>query len=353
MAGIYDLLKVPLFKAPPETAHRLVIAALRSGLLSYSPPSTTLGLAVDLWGISFPNPTGLAAGFDKNAEVPDAALKLGFGFVEVGSITPLPQPGNPQPRLFRLAEDRALINRMGFNNEGQERALQRLRARALSRGILGVNIGANRDSSDPIADYVQGLAAFNDVASYLAVNISSPNTPGLRALQSRRRLQELLERLHAARQELAAPKPLLLKIAPDLADDEIADIAELALTHAVDGLIVSNTTLSRPPLKSPYASEPGGLSGAPLFELSTRMLARVYKATGGRLALIGSGGVSSAETAWHKLRAGASLIQLYTGLVYEGPSLISVILSGLSERLVRSGKTSLRDITGSGLADWL
>jgi dihydroorotate dehydrogenase len=353
MAGTYDRLRALLFKMPPESAHRLTIAALRSGLLSRKPPATAPGIAIDLWGLSFPNPLGLAAGFDKNAEVADAALKFGFGFVEVGSITPLPQPGSPPPRLFRLVEDYALINRMGFNNEGQEKVLQRLRGRARAQGILGVNIGANRDSADPIGDYVQGLGAFNALASYLVVNISSPNTPGLRALQSRRHLQELLDRLNAARHGLAAPRPLLLKIAPDLADDEIADIAELALASAVDGLIVSNTTLSRQGLNSPLARETGGLSGAPLFELSTRVLARVYRATGGRLPLIGSGGVSSAETAWQKLRAGASLVQLYTGLVYEGPSLVPAILTGISERLLRSGKTSLREITGSGLADWL
>jgi dihydroorotate dehydrogenase len=350
MADIYHLLRPFLFKLPPEKAHRFAIAALRSGLL---PCSHTPALAVDLWSLSFPNPLGLAAGFDKNAEVPDAALKLGFGFVEVGSITPLPQAGNPLPRLFRLDEDRALVNRMGFNNQGFENVLHRLQARAGARGILGVNIGANRDSHDPIADYVQGLSAFDAVASYLVINISSPNTPGLRALQSRSHLPELLERLSAARQELQAPKPLLLKIACDLSDGEIEDIAGLALESRIDGLIVSNTTVTRPHLKSVHAKEPGGLSGVPLFELSTRKLARVYQATSGRLPLIGSGGVSSAETAWQKLRAGASLVQLYTGLVYEGPALVSAILTGLAERLVRSGKTSLREVTGSGQADWL
>ena len=348
MADIYHLLRPLLFKAPPELAHKLAIAALRSGLL---PSPNTPALPVDLWGLSFPNPLGLAAGFDKNAECQGGALKLGFGFIEIGSITPLPQKGNPQPRLFRLLEDRALVNRMGFNNQGLEKVSKQLRAG--TRGIMGINIGANKNSPDAIADYLCGLAAFNGLANYLVVNISSPNTPGLRALQARGRLKELLERLTAARNELSAPKPLLLKIAPDLSDDEIDDIAELALANAIDGLIVSNTTLSRPPLVSPHAGEPGGLSGAPLFELSTRKLARVYRATSGRLPLIGAGGVSSAETAWQKLRAGASLVQLYTGLIFEGPSLIPAILSGLAERLARSGRTSLRDITGSGLADWL
>lgn len=348
MADIYHLLRPLLFQLPPEAAHRLSIAVLRSGLF---PRPRTPVLAVDLWGLSFSNPLGLAAGFDKNAEVPDKALKLGFGFVEVGSITPLPQPGNSPPRLFRLREDRALINRMGFNNQGLGQALHRLRAR--TPGIVGVNLGANKDSADPVSDYLRGLAALNAVANYLVINISSPNTPGLRTLQSRNHLQELLKRLDAAGQDLAARKPLLLKIAPDLSDSEIDDIAELALASRVDGLIVSNTTVTRPPLVSPHANEPGGLSGAPLFELSTRKLARIYRATSGRLPLIGSGGVSSAETAWQKLRAGASLIQLYTALVYEGPGLVPAILDGLAERLAQSGKTSLREITGSGLADWL
>jgi dihydroorotate dehydrogenase len=350
MADIYRLLKPHLFQLPPEAAHRLAIAALRSGLF---PRPRVPMLAVDLWGLSFPNPLGLAAGFDKNAEVPDGALKLGFGFVEVGSITPLPQPGNSPPRLFRLGEDRALINRMGFNNQGLGKALYRLRSRTGTRGIVGVNLGANKDSADPAADYCQGLIALNDLASYLVVNISSPNTPGLRSLQSRSHLQELLQRLHAARQELENPKPLLLKIAPDLSDAEIDDIAELALASRIDGMIVSNTTVTRPPLVSRHAKEPGGLSGAPLFELSTRKLARAYRATSGRLPLIGSGGVSSAETAWQKLRAGASLIQLYTALVYEGPALVPTIVDGLARRLAVSGNTSLREITGSGLADWL
>jgi dihydroorotate dehydrogenase len=348
MTDIYRLLRSLLFKTPPELAHKLAVTVLRTGLLPSPQPQA---LPVHVWGLSFPNPVGLAAGFDKNAACPLGALKLGFGFVEVGSITPLPQKGNPRPRLFRLVEDRALINRMGFNNQGLQRVSQSLRSSA--RGIVGVNIGANKNSSDVVSDYLFGLAALNDIAHYLVLNISSPNTPGLRTLQARGRLKELLERLTAARNDFSAPRPLLLKIAPDLSDGEIDDIAELALANAIDGLIVSNTTLSRPPLVSPHAKEPGGLSGAPLFELSTRKLARIFRATSGRLPLIGSGGVCSAETAWQKLRAGAALVQLYTGLVYEGPGLIPDILSGLAERLQRSGRTSLRDITGSGLADWL
>jgi dihydroorotate dehydrogenase len=242
---------------------------------------------------------------------------------------------------------------MGFNNQGLEEASHRLERRAGKPGIVGVNLGANKDSTDPISDYLRGLAVLNAVANYLVINISSPNTPGLRALQSPSQLKELLERLDAARRELETAKPLLLKIAPDLSDAEIDDIAELALASRVDGLIVSNTTVTRPPLGSRHAKESGGLSGAPLFELSTRKLARFYRATSGRLPLIGSGGVSSAETVWQKLRAGASLVQLYTGLVYRGPTLVPSILTGLAQRLAASGKTALCEITGSGLADWL
>lgn len=352
MGGLYEWARPVLFRASPEQAHSWVIHALRCGIYPFgTPPDPKLSL--DLWGLRFKSPLGLAAGFDKNAEVPDPLLRLGFGFIEVGSVTPLPQRGNPEPRLFRLVEHRALINRLGFNNEGKDRVLQRLSRRQSRAGIIGVNIGANKDSADPIADYVTGLTAFNDVASYLAINISSPNTPGLRQLQSRAPLQNLLARLCAARETLASPKPLLLKIAPDLEDGEIDEIAEIALSHRIDGVIVSNTTLSRPPLKSIHAAEAGGLSGAPLFELSTRKLARFYKAVSGRLPLIGVGGVSSAETAWQKLRAGASLLQLYTALVYEGPGLIAAINSGLAQRLTASGKTSLSEITGSGVADWL
>ncbi|HEY7764792.1 MAG TPA: quinone-dependent dihydroorotate dehydrogenase [Aestuariivirgaceae bacterium] len=352
MGGIYEWARPVLFRASPEQAHRWVISALKCGIRpSAAPPNPKLSLG--LWGLRFASPLGLAAGFDKNAQVPDALLKLGFGFVEVGSVTLLPQSGNPEPRLFRLVEDRALVNRLGFNNEGEDRVLQRLSRRQARSGIIGVNIGANKDAADPIADYVTGLAAFNDVASYLAINISSPNTPGLRQLQSRSHLQTLLERLSGAREKLAYPKPLVIKIAPDLEDGEIDEIAEIVLAHRIDGVIVSNTTLSRPPLKSVHAAEIGGLSGGPLFELSTRKLARFYKAASGRLPLIGVGGVSSADTAWQKLRAGASLLQLYTALVYEGPGLIRAIHSGLAERLRASGKGSLSEITGSGVADWL
>jgi dihydroorotate dehydrogenase len=353
MRGFYRLARPLLFLAPSEAAHRLAILALHRGLLPAARLPGKPGLQVKLWDLDFPNPLGLAAGFDKNAEVPDPLLRLGFGFVEVGSVTPLPQAGNPKPRLYRLTEDRALINRLGFNNAGHASALRRLKSRAWRPGIIGVNIGANKDSPDPVIDYVKGLWTFNDVASYITVNISSPNTPGLRALQSRDELQNLLNRLALARQKLTSPKPLLLKIAPDLSDGEIEDIAGIALDNAIDGIIVSNTTVSRPPLRSHHALKPGGLSGAPLFELSTRKLARVHQLTAGRIPLIGAGGVSSANAAWQKLRAGASLIQLYSALIFEGPGIVGSIIHGLADRLKSSGRSSITEITGTGVSDWL
>lgn len=353
MPSFYRLVRPLLFLAPPEMAHRLALLILRRDLLSAAQVPYMPCLQLKLWGLDFPNPLGLAAGFDKNAEVPDALLRLGFGFVEVGSVTPLPQTGNLKPRLHRLTEDRALINRLGFNNAGHASALRRLKSRAWRPGIIGVNIGANKDSPDPVIDYVKGLWTFNEVASYIAVNISSPNTPGLRALQSRDELENLLNRLVLARQKLTSSKPLLLKIAPDLSDGEIEDIADIALRKEIDGIIVSNTTVSRPPLNSPHALKPGGLSGAPLFELSTRRLARLYQLTAGRIPLIGTGGVSSADKAWQKFRAGASLIQLYSSLVYEGPSIAKVICTGLADRLQAAGKKSITEITGTGVSDWL
>jgi dihydroorotate dehydrogenase len=353
MRYLYRLARPLLFQLPPETAHRLALLILKSGLHPAFRAAEDLHLGVQLWGLNFPNPLGLAAGFDKNAEAPEALARLGFGFVEVGSLTPLPQIGNPPPRLFRLTEDEALINRLGFNNCGFVSALRRLESRAASPAIIGVNLGANRDSGDPLADYVKGVVAFSGVASYITINISSPNTPGLRDLQSAGELHRLLARLDEARRRLARPRPLLLKIAPDLNESELAFIAETALANRVDGLILGNTTVSRPPLKSPHASEPGGLSGVPLFELSTRMLAQLYRLTLGRMPLVGVGGVSSAEAAWQKLRAGASLVQLYSALVYEGPSIVREINKGLAERLRASGKRSIAEITGSGVSDWL
>ncbi len=334
-----------------ETAHGLAITALKSGLAGSSKAPADPKLQVEAFGLTFPNPVGLAAGFDKDAEVPDAILGLGFGFTEVGTVTPLPQPGNPMPRMFRLSDDRAVINRLGFNNKGHQAALMRLKSRA-QNGIVGVNIGANKDSVDKISDYEQGVKTFAALASYLTVNVSSPNTPGLRGLQDRGALEELLGRVAAARKEADAQPPILLKIAPDLDDEALQDIAEVVLSAEIDGVIVSNTTISRPPLNSPDKGEQGGLSGAPLFALSTQILAKFYLATAGKIPLIGVGGIDSGSAAWEKLRAGATLVQIYSGMVYEGPRLARKIGHHLSHQLERSGFNSLSDVTGTGAEEW-
>ncbi|MFT3989192.1 quinone-dependent dihydroorotate dehydrogenase [Aestuariivirga sp.] len=351
VAKAFPLARPFIHMLDAEKAHRLTIRALTvlpKGRAVASPPS----LKVSAFGLDFPNPLGLAAGFDKNAEVADAMLAQGFGFVEVGTLTPKPQEGNAKPRLFRLAEDRAVINRMGFNNDGHWAALKRLEARRGRPGIVGVNIGANKDSGDRIADYVQGIAFFSAIADYFTVNISSPNTPGLRALQSRAELDALLARLNEAREKQARRPPMLLKIAPDLRGDELEDIAQSCGRGAVDGILVSNTTISRPTLISRARDEMGGLSGEPLFELSTRQLAKLYLLTKGRIPLVGAGGIGSAKQAWAKITAGATLLQLYSALVYEGPGLVPAILEGLRQRFAVSGKESLAAITGSAAKDW-
>lgn len=334
----FSLARPVLHVLDPETAHGLTIR-----VLSIMPGlgSTVLDdrLRIRSFGLDFPNPLGLAAGFDKNAEVPDAMLGLGLGFTEIGTVTPKPQAGNPRPRLFRLPEDGAVINRMGFNNEGHAAALRRLEARKGRGGIIGVNIGANKDSTDRIADYVSGIAAFSHLAAYITVNISSPNTPGLRALQSRAELEQLLTRLNDARAKQAKRPPMLLKIAPDLREDELEDIAAACGGGAVDGIIVSNTTLSRDGLRSSLAREQGGLSGLPLLQLSTWQLARMYLLTDGRIPLVGVGGVHDAASALLKIRAGATLVQLYSALVYGGPGLIADILRGMADQLSRDGTT--------------
>ncbi|MCA3561982.1 MAG: quinone-dependent dihydroorotate dehydrogenase [Aestuariivirga sp.] len=332
----FSLARPLLHALDAETAHGLTIRALSRLPMGHAPLANP-ALAVEAFGLGFPNPLGLAAGFDKNAEAPDAVLALGFGFTEIGTVTPKPQPGNPRPRLFRLPEDGAVINRMGFNNEGHSAALRRLAARQARGGIVGVNIGANRDSSDRIGDYVQGIAAFAHLASYFTVNISSPNTPGLRGLQSRAELEQLLARLNAERARQARKPPMLLKIAPDLREDELQDIASACAGGAVDGIIVSNTTLSREGLCSPHAQEQGGLSGRPLLPLSTRQLARMFVLTRGEVPLIGVGGVHDGASALLKIRAGASLVQLYSALVYQGPGLVTSILAYLSAEAARGG----------------
>jgi len=328
MSLAFALAKPFLHALDAEQAHRLTIQALKHAPPLGKGPITSPALKCSVFGLEFPNPVGLAPGFDKNAEVPDAMLAQGFGFVEIGTVTPLPQAGSARPRLFRLTEDGGVINRMGFNNEGHAAVLQRLIARCQRGGIVGVNIGANKDSADRIGDYVKGLDVFSDVASYLTINISSPNTPGLRNLQGKDDLSRLLERLHAARKNKV---PMLLKIAPDLTPDDLQDVADVCAGGAVDGVIISNTTISRPALRSDHAKETGGLSGKPLFQLSTRCLKDFHAMSGGKIPLIGVGGISDAETALAKINAGASLVQLYSALVYQGPSLVKSICAGLDQ----------------------
>lgn len=340
---LFRLARPALFALAPETAHRTTIAALK--LSPARTPPAPGPLATEVAGLRFPNPLGMAAGFDKDGEVPDAVLGLGFGFVEIGSITPLPQPGNPRPRLFRLTEDRAVINRMGFNNGGAAEAEARLRGRAGRPGLVGINIGANKDSADRIADYALLTRRFAPLASYLTVNISSPNTPGLRALQDEGALVALLDAVLDARP--AEGPPVFLKVAPDLEPADIDAIARIALDKQLGALIVSNTTISRPPLASPFAEETGGLSGAPLRDLAQQRLRDFRAATGGAIPLIGVGGIGSAEDAWARIRAGASLVQLYSALVYEGPGLARQIVRGMAALMRRDGFATLAEAVGS------
>ncbi len=331
-----------------ETAHGLTVRMLKTGLVPHQPRFDPPALKIRLWERDFANPVGLAAGFDKNAEVADAMLDQGFGFVEIGSVTPRPQPGNPRPRMFRLPEDAAVINRMGFNNQGVDAVAARLAARRRV-GIVGANLGKNKDTEDAAADYEIGVARLAPVSDYLVINVSSPNTPGLRALQGRDQLEVLVGRTRAALTEAmpSGAPPLLLKIAPDLAWEDLADIAAIALEGTLDGLIVSNTTVARPEtLRSGNAKESGGLSGAPLFESSTAMLRRMYELTAGKLPIIGVGGVASGSEAYVKIRAGASLIQLYSAMVYQGPALVTRIKHELLDLLTRDGFTSLAEAVG-------
>ncbi len=342
-----DPLTLLLRCAPPETAHRASIGLLRLARpFLPAPAADPPALGISVLGLNFPNPVGLAAGYDKNAEVPDGILRLGFGFAEVGTVTPRPQTGNVKPRLFRLSEDRAVINRMGFNNAGQEALARRLLHRP-HRGILGINIGANKDSSDRIADYRAGFLKLAEFADYLTVNVSSPNTPGLRGLQNRSGLETLLTMLVRERRGLGRSTPLLLKIAPDIEQGAMDDIAEVCLASGIEGLIITNTTIGRPPgLRSPYAYEGGGLSGAPLFETSTEVLKAMRARLGRRLVLVGVGGIASGADAYAKIRAGASLVQLYTALVYEGPGLVTRIKRELCELLARDGFARVEDAVG-------
>jgi dihydroorotate dehydrogenase len=336
---------------PAETAHQatLRLTALAGPLLPQA-KSDDPRLGIQAFGLEFPNPVGLAAGFDKNAEVPHAMAKLGFGFVECGTVTPRPQAGNPRPRLFRLMEDRAVINRMGFNNGGMERAAHRL-ARRESRGIIGINIGANKDSADRIADYAVCFQRLATLADYVTVNVSSPNTPGLRGLQNRDELHRLLQVLTGFRTEHARRTPLLVKIAPDLDEQALDDVAAVVLEAGIEGLVVSNTTVDRPAsLRGINARESGGLSGKPLFEPSTRVLRHMRRRIGSRLVLIGVGGIGCGADAYAKIRAGASLVQLYTALAYDGPGLVARIKRELLDCMARDGVTRLSDAIGADSA---
>ena len=350
MIGFLDRLARPLLYAlDPEDAHRLAIRMLQIAPLSPAGLDDSR-LASRVFGLNFPNPIGVAAGFDKHAEITDALLRAGFGFVEVGTVTPLPQPGNPRPRLFRLDADQAVINRLGFNSEGADAVLRRLAARAKAGGIVGINVGANKDSADRVADYVRLIEKFAPVASYVTVNISSPNTPGLRDMQQAAVLDDLLARIIDARERVtrnAGPTPVLLKIAPDLTLTDLDDVVGIARGRKVDGMIVGNTTVTRPAaLRDDRSSEAGGLSGRPLLRLADRMLAETYVRVEGVFPLIGAGGIDSGAGALGKIRAGASLIQIYSGLVFRGLGLIGAIKAALLDALERDSNQSIADYVG-------
>jgi dihydroorotate dehydrogenase len=340
---LYPLIRPLVFALGAETAHRASIAALRAAPVR-RPPDLPLSLQVRVAGIDFASPIGLAAGFDKNAEVPEEALSLGFGFVEVGTLTPRAQPGNPRPRLFRLAKDRAIINRLGFNNDGQPAAFDRLLRCRHVHGVIGVNVGANKDSKDRIADYVSGVRSMAEVARYITVNISSPNTPGLRGLQDSGALDDLLAAIAAAKPS----KPVFLKVAPDLAEGDPDRIVRASIDHGIAAIIIGNTTVSRPPLRSRHADQAGGLSGAPLKPLALDGMRRFRKASGGEIALIAAGGIATADDAWERIRAGASLVQLYTAMVYEGPGIARRMARGLARILEREGFATIGEAVGSG-----
>ena len=343
MSGLYTLLKPLVFRLDPERAHGLTLKALPYWPGRALAPDPLL--RTRLAGLDLPNPIGLAAGFDKDAEVPDAMLRLGFGFVECGSVTPRPQAGNPRPRLFRLEEDEAVINRMGFNNHGLAAALARLKARRGRPGVVGLNLGANKDSADRAADYATGIAAAGPHASYITVNISSPNTPGLRALQDGAALADLLARVQAAKP--AGTGPLFVKLAPDQEPGDPDIIARAVIDARVDGLIIANTTISRPALRSAHAGESGGLSGAPLAPLAMAALRSFRAATGGQLPLIAAGGIASGAEALARIQAGASAVQLYSALVYHGPGLARRIAAELAALLRQHGHASVADAVGT------
>ncbi len=340
-------------RLPPETAHRMTLRAL-SALPLPSPAADDRRLRVQAFGLDFPNPLGLAAGFDKNGEAVDAVLRLGFGFIEVGTVTPHPQPGNARPRLFRLPQDRGIINRLGFNSRGHAFVHRRLLARARRPGLVAVNLGANKDSQDRIADYVEGVKTFADVADFFVINISSPNTPGLRDLQRQQALSDLLPNVLAARAAAARHVPVVVKIAPDLTLDELDGIVRVCRAYRIDGLAVSNTTLARPEELADHeiAKQHGGLSGRPLFHLSTWLLAQAYLRVEGQFPLIGIGGVENTATALAKIEAGADLVELYSALVFRGAGLVPHIKKGLLQRLSQANLDSLDAVRGRRAEDW-
>lgn len=342
-----------LHRIDPERAHALSLTALNAGLVPLPGPISSTRLATRLAGLTLPNPVGLAAGYDKNATAIAPLSRAGFGFVEVGAATPVPQPGNPKPRLFRLTEDRAVINRFGFNNEGAEVIGRRLAARKHGPVPVGLNLGANKTSDNRATDFARVLALCGPYVDFATVNVSSPNTERLRDLQGPAALAALLAGVMETRSLLHRPIPVFLKIAPDLASDDLAQIAEVAVASGLSGIIATNTTLSREGLKSADRDQPGGLSGAPLFEKSTRVLAQLSQLTDGQLPLIGVGGIATAEQAYEKIRAGASAVQLYSAMVYDGISIIPRIARGIESLLARDGHANVRDAVGTGRGDWL
>jgi len=356
LGAVLQLARPLLFALDPEQAHELTLKSLEAGIYPRGFAPDDARLVANVCGLAFANPLGIAAGFDKDARVYNSVLGMGLGFAEVGTVTPRPQEGNLRPRVFRLIEDRALINRLGFNNGGHAAMLARL-ARRRPRGIVGVNVGANKDSPDRAADYVEGVRRFYEVASYFTVNVSSPNTPGLRDLQAPAALDDLLARVLAARSELVAtgkPKrPIVVKLAPDIAEDDLAPVVDVLVSRGVDGIAIGNTTLSRVGVRdAALAQEAGGVSGRPLFHRSTVMLARVYRLTQGNIPLIGIGGIDSGAAAIAKIEAGATLLQLYTGLIFEGPGLIARIKRDLVRYAEQRKLTRIADATGGRAEDW-